>query len=326
MQQEKERTRIILAADIGGTHCRFARFTLDANGWLSMQATASVRTAELGSTAGLLEALRTADIGVDPARLDAAVFAVPGAVFGRRIRFANIPWELDQDVLADGLPASQVACVNDFLAQALGCGTVAAATAERLRPGELDAGRIQAVIGAGTGLGHAAMLPLPGGGVLPMTSERGQGAMSFSGPVEQAFAAYMGRLTGEGYVRMDSVVSGPGLARLHGFLTGEQLTPIEVGARLTMDSRTTALFARFYGRVARDFALSVLPAGGLFVCGGVAAKNPVVVHHPEFAREFLDSPTYGGFLASIPVRLAHNQHIGLFGAARQGAELLPPLD
>jgi glucokinase len=315
-----------LAADLGGTHCRFARFSLDADGWLAMQASVRLRTAGLESTAGLLAALETAELGLTPATVDAAVFAVPGAVLGRRIRFANIDWALDQDRLADGLPLARVACINDFLAQALGCGTVAVATAERIRPGKMDAGRIQAVMGAGTGLGHAALLPLPGGGVLPMASERGQTAMPFGDPVEQAFARYLCRLTGEPYARLDSVLSGSGLARLHAFLTGEHLAPAEIGAKLAMESRTTAYFARFYGRAARDFALTVLPAGGLYLCGGVAAKNPVLVRHPEFSREFLDSATYGDFLASVPVRLARNENIGLFGAARHAAGLLPPAE
>jgi glucokinase len=317
-------SRNILAADLGGTHCRFARFTQDDDGWLTLRTTACLATASLGSSAGMLAALAEADLGLSPETVDAAVFAVPGAVVGRRIRFANIDWLLDQDEIEVAFGPGRVACVNDFLAQALGCGTVATATAERIRPGEMDQDRIQAVIGAGTGLGHAALLPLPGGEVLPMACEKGQTAMSFGDPVEQAFARYLGRLTGEGYARLDSVLSGSGLARLHCFLTGEHLTAAEVGARLTPESRTTALFARFYGRAARDFALTVLPAGGLYLCGGVAANNPLLVRHPEFTREFLDSPTYGGFLASIPVRLVRNENTGLFGAARYAATLLSP--
>jgi glucokinase len=324
MTKETEKPRTILAADLGGTHCRFARFSLDAEGWLSMQASIRLATAGLGSSAGLLAALAEADIGLTPASLDAAAFAVPGAVVGRRIRFANIDWALDQDVLEAAFRPGRVCCVNDFLAQALGCRSVAVATAERIRPGEMDQQRVQAVMGAGTGLGHAALLPLAGNGVLPLASERGQTAMAFGDAVEQAFACYLRRLTGESYVRMDSVLSGSGLARLYAFFTGQHVPPAEVGARLTLESRTTALFARFYGRAARDFALAVLPVGGLFLCGGVAAKNPLLVRHPEFSREFLDSPTYGDFLAAIPVRLVRNENTGLFGAASYAASLLPP--
>lgn len=325
MDEKTREPRTILAADIGGTHCRFARFRLDANDWLSLAASVRLKTAALESSAAMLAALDRAGIGLDPATVDAAVFAVPGAVVGRRVRFANIAWDLDLDVLEGAFPRAYVACVNDFLAQALGCRTVAVATAERIRPGEMDPRRIQGVMGAGTGLGHAALLPLPGGGELPLASERGQTAMAFGDAVEQAFSRYLCRLTGEPYPRMDSVLSGSGLARLHCFLTGEHLPPAEVGARLTPESRTTALFARFFGRAARDFALTVLPTGGLYLCGGVAAKNPVLVRHPEFAREFLDSSTYGDFLADIPVRLVRNENTGLFGAARYGVSLLPPI-
>ena len=316
--------RRVLVADIGGTWCRFAHFTALPDRGLRMEASTRLETAGLGSSDGLLAALARVDIGLSPGTADAAVFAVPGAVVGRRVRFANIDWALDLDVLEGVFGPGRVACINDFVAQALGCLTEAAEGAVAVRPGEPDPGRVRAVIGAGTGLGMAALVPLPAGGVVPLPSERGQAAMSFFDATEQAVARCLCRQTGERYVRGDSVLSGSGLARIHAFFTGEQLSPAATGARLTPESRTTALFARLYGRAARDYALTVLAAGGVYICGGVAAKNPMLVEHPEFAREFMDSPTYGDFLAAIPVRLVRNEAAGLFGAARHALTLLPP--
>jgi glucokinase len=318
----------ILAADIGGTHCRFAHFSLDEAGRLRLVAKASRQTASLGSQAGLLAALAESGLDLRPGpsgNVDAAVFAVPGAVIGRRIHFANIDWPLDLDALEAAFGPGKVACINDFTGQALGCLTDAADGAVEVRPGAMHPGRVRAVIGAGTGLGMAALVPLPGGGLLPLPSEGGQTAARFYDLVEQAFARYLCRLTGEHYPRYDTVLSGSGLVRLHRFLTGEELSPAALGPRLTPESRTTALFARFYGRAVRDYVLTVLAAGGVYLCGGVAAKNPGLVTHPEFSREFLDSPTYGELLATIPVRLVCNADTGLFGAARQALTMLPPI-
>lgn len=317
--------RRILAVDIGGTHCRFAHFKLEADGGLRLMAVSRIRTAGVESQDALLEALHGATVGLPPERADGFVFAVPGAVVDRRVRFANIGWDLDLDALDAALGAGRVCCLNDFTAQALGCRTEATAETLELRSGELRPDLVQAVIGAGTGCGMAALVPLPDGGFLPLASEGGQTEAKFGDPVERAFAQYLGRLTGEPYVRVDTVLSGSGLTRLHCFLTGESLTPPEVSARLTEASQTAALFARFYGRVVRDYALTVVAAGGVFLSGGVAGKNPLLVRHPEFTREFLKSTTYGGLLARIPVRLIAHDHTGLYGAARYAATHLPPL-
>ncbi len=59
----------------------------------------------------------------------------------------------------------------------------------------------------------------------------------------------------------------------------------------------------------------MLAGGGVYLTGGVAARNPFLVTHPRFAREFYDSPSMAEFLSDIPVSLAARQDMGLFGAA-----------
>lgn len=320
-QAAPQQTRHILAADIGGTNSRFGHFILSPAGELELRVEVRLPTNAFPSFPDLLAGLESTEFGLPPARADAAVFAVPGAPVGDRIAFANIAWSLDLAVLHALFPVGRSACINDFTAQALGCRMLAH-TADAVLPGHMDPAKVQAVIGAGTGLGHAALLPGPDGGCEVLPSEAGQAAASFTGPDENAFAAYLCRVTGENYVRRDSVLSGSGLAHLHHFLTGHALHPSEVGRLLTPQSETTALFARFYGRAARDYALTVLAAGGVFISGGVAAKNPLLVRHPEFSRAFHDSPTYAGLLTSIPVRLLRDERTGLFGAARFATTLL----
>lgn len=315
--------RHILAADIGGTSCRFGHFTLAADGVLTLGRQVCLPTQAVGSFAELLAALPGAGFDLPVHEAQAAVFAVPGAVVGRTVRFANIDWTLDLDELARGHGLGRAVCVNDFLAQAHGCRLLGEA-AETVLPGRMDPARIQAVIGAGTGLGHAALVPLADGTCLALASERGQTAAPFFGPEETAFADFLIQATGEAYVRYDSVLSGSGLEQLHRFLAGEALTAAQISRQLAADSPTTALFARFYGRAARDYALTMLPAGGVYISGGVAAKNPLLVAHPEFAREFRASPTYAPFLEHIPVRLVRDADVGLFGAAAIARNLLAP--
>lgn len=314
--------RHILAADIGGTSSRFGHFLAASDGTITLATVARLQTAAADSFVDLLGRLPQAGFDLRPDIADAAVFAVPGAVVGRRVTFANIDWALDLDALADAFGLTASACVNDFLAQAHGC-LLLDDTAETVLPGGMNPLLVRAVIGAGTGLGHAALVPVGDDRVLALASEAGQAAFPFADGQELEFCRFLCAATGEAYPRGDSVVSGPGLACLHRFLTGEDLSPAEVSARLTPGHPTAALFARFYGRAARQYALGLVAAGGVYISGGVAAKNPLLVMHPEFAREFHDSPTYGGLLRNTPVRLIRHEHVGLFGAARIAQDLLP---
>lgn len=124
-------------------------------------------------------------------------------------------------------------------------------------------------------------------------------------------------------VECEDVLSGRGLALLHRFLTGEERSPAEVGATaLGHDSPTLRLFARLYGRMCRDWALVTLCRGGLYIAGGIAAKNPLTVTCPAFVEGFLDTCSFGDWLATVPVFLMDCENSGLWGAARHGLECL----
>ncbi|HCR14304.1 MAG TPA: glucokinase, partial [Desulfovibrio sp.] len=93
--------RHILAADIGGTSSRFGHFLVTPDGAISLATVTRLETAAADSFVDLLGRLPQAGFDLCPDAADAAVFAVPGAVVGRRVTFANIDWALDLDALAD---------------------------------------------------------------------------------------------------------------------------------------------------------------------------------------------------------------------------------
>ncbi|QLA17546.1 glucokinase [Desulfolutivibrio sulfoxidireducens] len=316
--------RHLLAADIGGTHSRFGHFLSHADGRIEPAHSLWLSTREAASFGDLLAALGGPDFPLRPADADAAVFAVPGPMSGpvggmgtassRACRFANIGWDMDLDRDGPRFGLDKAALVNDFAAQAQAFRTPLAAEATSVLPGRYDARKVRAVLGAGTGLGMAALIPLAGGGHQVLSSEGGHASRSFR-LEERDYFRFLAEASGEPYPRGDVVLSGFGLSCLHRFLTGRDLPPAEVAAELNPESETTAWFAGFYGRAARDYALTVLAGGGVYISGGVAANNPFLVTHPRFAREFHDSPTMAGFLSGIPVSLAARQDMGLFGAA-----------
>ncbi len=343
----------VLAADIGGTNSRFALYETGglARGHVPrpQDRLCAVRlpTAGTASFADLLRRAAAEEPGLftSPALL---VLAVAGPVRGgRRCTPPNIPWAVDLDdpaLHAPGMPPlPPVLLINDFVAQAYACLRPAAPDAPDA-PDVLDMLDVLdghpvpdapiAVVGAGTGLGKCLLLPASGDGMPPrvLPSEGGHALFPFTDEREMAFAAFVRAHTGRQVIG-DLVVSGPGLRLLHAFHTGQWLEPAEVAARLATGapgadadhalphvlSRILSWFARFYGRVCRDYVLETLALGGLFISGGVAAATPALVTHPAFAEAFRQSDTHADLLRAVPVRLVRSPDAGLLGAALYGA-------
>lgn len=308
----------ILAADIGGTNSRFALFDT-AGGALVMERSLWLKTHEAASFADLLDQVRASGFPLSGV-IDAAVLAVAGAVHhGVRCRLSNAPWGVDLDEVNLG---TRTAClINDFAAQAYACRTTAVTGAQVIQSGEPEPDGVVGVIGAGTGLGHSALIP-DGGRWVALSSEAGHMSFPFTGPEEAAYGEFNRKASGRNWAEGDTVVTGLGLRLLHQHLAGEDLSPDEVSVRITRESPTTKWFARFYGRACRNWAMALVARGGLYLTGGVAARNPMLVTVPEFLEEFHNSHVHAEFLRTVPIRFNANQESGLYGAAFHGAQLL----
>ena len=315
--------KTILAADIGGTNSRFAHFQMGGNGALKLVGTKWLPTAEADSFAKLLEQLRGSDFTLPANEADIAVIAVAGPVeHGAYCAPPYISWDIDLSSKENkkGLPRAYL--INDFVAQAYACRSPVGKSARPILPGEIVTDGTIGVLGAGTALGKATLVPVSGNGFLALPSEGGHACFPFISPREFAFQEFVQEKSGQKHITGNLVVSGRGLRYIHWFLSGEDLEPREVTARLTPQSETLAWAAKFYGRVCRDYALEVLALGGLYIAGGVAARNPEILTHENFRNEFMGSPTMGHLLANIPVFLIDNQDSGLWGAAFLGQQIL----
>jgi glucokinase len=318
-------SKTILAADIGGTNCRFAHFRTAPDNGLKLVGTKWLPTVEAESFARLLEQLQTGDFPLSPAEADIAVIAAAGPVeHGSYCAPPYISWDIDLDRDRSGILPRNSHLINDFVAQAYSCRSPVGLAARSILPGKTIEDAVIGVLGAGTALGKAMLVPIPGQGYLAMPSEGGHAPFPFVSPEEFSFQQFYREKSGLQQITGNLAVSGRGLHYLHWFLTGEELAPQEVTGRFAKDrqSETLAWAAKFYGRACRAFALEVLARGGMYIAGGVAAGTPAILTHDNFREEFLNSPTLGHILAEIPVFLIDDQNSGLWGAAFHGQQIL----
>lgn len=338
----------ILAADIGATNARFALFQASPDDEripvLTLERELWLRGADFPTFGDVLRVLSGKGAAGPEAFLprgtapDIAIFAPAGPIVGpkgqERCRISNLPWLVAAEEIRNVLGISRIALINDFVAQAYACLIPDAIDALPILPGAAMPGAPLAVVGAGTGLGQALILPgkhpeqsraessrtqllqrLSLATILP--SEAGHAEFPFVGERESSYAAFAAKRAGKSRLVGDDIVSGSGLAHVFAFLTGKDLPPTEASAQAAEQPEVLEWFALFYGRACRNYVLNTLALGGLYVTGGMALRLPVLTH-PAFAEEFHTSAVQRPLLEKIPVWHMHNPQAGLWGAALYG--------
>jgi glucokinase len=310
------KTLNILAADIGGTNSRFAEIEISGLSNLSMSEPVVFPTwsESIDSFDRLLEHYaRTRPAGnCRITDYDALAIAIAGAVTSNKATLPNIAWDIDLTV---SKPVQNVFLLNDFFAQAHGYLDPDVFDRMRLiRPGPGNGPGSIAVVGAGTGLGHATLKPV-GGERIVVGSESGHASFSFHGEAERAIEASILARKGKTWVSSDDVVSGSGAALIHESLTGETASPADALKQENKGSPTCEFFSRFYARACRNYCLAMFPVETLVITGGIAAKNPHLIESESFIREFNDGRSYRLLLERVPIYLNEDQTLGIKGAA-----------
>lgn len=337
---------LVLAGDVGGTNARLALVEVAA-GRAVLRARAQVAVAEQAGLEGPVSSFLGVHLGGAPA--PRACIGVAGTIIGRAARVAgvNMPWTVDAEALerACGLPA--VSLINDFHAAARGVELLGPQDVEPVgslegRPPE--PGHPVAILGAGTGLGQAFNLTLPGGRRLIVPTEGGHRDFAPCDPLQDRLLVWLrGR---HGRVSTERVLSGPGLVATYRFLVEaegrppcpqvEAVAPAEQGPAITRQAlgdghdgghptcvAALEVFVDVYGAEAGNVALTVLATGGVYLAGGIA---PTVLTRPDLAARFRRAFDAKGrlrdLLDAIPVWVITNPDLGLLGAAAEAA--LPP--
>jgi glucokinase len=317
---------MLLAGDVGGTKTLLGLFARGATRPDAIEIR-SYRTLDFPDF-GELAVRFLREVSTRPAEIEAASFGVAGPITGARAQLTNVPWVVDLDALRNQLPIARAWLLNDLEALAWSIPVLRSDEIEVLHEGQADERGNVALVAAGTGLG-TALLPQVDGRLVPLASEGGHVDFAPRNADEQALAEAL--IKEHGRVEVERVVSGPGLANIHGILHPHQcagLTPmpspddlpaaisqaaLESGCPLC--ARTLEVFVSAYGASAGNLALIALATGGVYLGGGIAPRILPALRQPTFMRSFLDKSPMNALLGRIPVNVILNPRAGLLGAA-----------
>jgi glucokinase len=327
---------VIIVGDIGGTHTRLSLLTAAGR-------TLAHRVLESRRFPSLEAAVRSFldDTATPSSKIRAAAFGIAGPVVAGRVAATNLPWVVDARALSRKLSIKRVTLLNDLVALALGALSVP--SRKRRVLGEAGApkkkGANIAVLAAGTGLGEA-MLLWDGTRFVPSATEGGHADFAPGDELEIELLQFLRARFG--HVSWERVLSGDGLANVYDFFrqakgvgeSTENARAIEAAsdrnaavAELGLQGRSEAAtkaverFATLYGAEAGNLALKTLAIGGVYVCGGIAAKMLPVLERGGFRRAFADKGRFMPLMEKIPIAVVLDSDVGLAGAARVALEL-----
>ncbi|GAB4290198.1 MAG: glucokinase [Methylophaga sp.] len=266
-----------------------------------------------------------------------ACLAVAGPVKGDIAQVTNLPWLINSQALIERFGLKQVRLCNDFEAVGYGIDSLSEEAVLILQCGEEVAGP-RAIIGAGTGLGQAYLIAQQEGWQVYAT----EGGHADFAPTDSIQLRLFEHLQARfGHVSYERLLSGAGLVSIYNFLRDYRQLEENPDCRLamvtddaakaisdfahagdTLASEAMALFFRIYGAQAGNLALTVMPSGGLYIAGGIAAKNLALLKQSDFMDAFTSKGRMSELLQRIPVRVILEPEVGLNGARLLAAKAL----
>jgi glucokinase len=316
----------LLAADIGGTKtlCQLA----DEHGRVRLQQ--RFLSQDFDNFEQLLEVFLKQPEAQGVA-ISSACIAVAGPVDGDSGRVTKLPWQLHAAALAERFQIKHLQLCNDFEAIGHGIAALELDELETLQVGEPNPTKPRAVIGAGTGLGQAILVP-ENGDWRVLATEGGHVDFAPQTTTQQLLLEQVQKRYG--HVSYDRLVCGKGLETMYLFLRDYRQIKENPELRIAMlhgdpaaaisdyavnhndplSNQALDLFVSIYGAQAGNLALSVMARGGIYLAGGIVAKNIAKFREADFLEAFTAKGRMQDLMEKMPVHVVLDTDVGLKGA------------
>ena len=330
---------LLLCGDIGGTKTilRLVEVNADHKSFKTVQEKQFV-SAKFIDLVPMVKSFMN-EFGLD--NPNSACFAIAGPVVNNQSHLTNLNWQLTTDRLEQELGIEKVSLLNDFAANSYGVLGLQESELAVLQAGKIIPDQTIAVIGAGTGLGESFLISQDGHYNV-FSSEGGHIDFAPRNELELELWRYLHQKLEQKHISVERVVSGQGIINIYQFLRDTEFAPenqvigqkirtweteaqsgidpgqvIAQGAQAEQDPlclKAIAMFVEAYGAAAGNLALKVLPFGGIYIAGGIAAKNLEAIKQGNFLKAFLDKGRMDHLLKDIPIHVVLNPQVGLIGS------------
>jgi len=252
-----------------------------------------------------------------------SAFAVATAVGGDRIGFTNNGWNFSRAETQGQLGLDQLLLLNDFEALALSLPRLAPGQQRRIGHAPAAPRGTLAVIGPGTGLGVAGLVPT-GHGWVAVPGEGGHASLSPADDFESALLAAVRRdFT---HVSAERLLSGIGLPVLHRAvaevlgrtapgLAAEDIVERGLDGQDEVCACALDSFCALLGSFAGNVALVLGARGGVFIGGGIVPRLGERFFESRFRERFEAKGRFQSYLQAIPTALITDTLAALGGAA-----------
>lgn len=323
----------LMGADIGGTNSNFGFFQI-INNKMVLLFSLHAKSKEITNFTDLVrEVLAYAQAKY---RIIAfhSCFAGAGVVSARRdyCKPTNLSFGIDAKEILAKTSLHCAIIANDFEVIGHGLAEISPDKLVLVNKGVPREHAARAIVGAGTGLGKCALLwDAHHGRYMPLVSEGGHADFPATNQLELELIEFIQLQENRGcHISWEDVLSGNGIGWMYHFfkardsktpanneLVANGLYPDEIFNSRNLDAHawhTFALFANIYARCAKDFALDVLALGGVFIAGGIAAKNLALFQDKNFMTEFANCGKQQNLLMQVPIYIIMDYNVSLYGA------------
>lgn len=331
----ERRFPFFLAGDIGGTNANFGIFSLDPVRPVLVLSLhyKSQRIEDFTKTMAELIASIKSSYNIE---FDGICLGAAGIVYPHRVSMkpTNLPFEINAHDIERATHIKDVFLINDFEAVALGIELLDAASILTINKDGVHRQHANVgFIGAGTGLGKSMLLwHRDEGRYLPFASEGGHADAVFYSKEEHAFAQFLYDEYIKCPISWEMILSGGGIQKIYRFLgmqkeypeteysqeiAAQDFNPDRISFYAERDDRckdTFSWYRTFYARACKNFVLEALALNGIYIAGGIAAKNAQLFFDPEFMREFARCGKQHKQLVHVPVSLITDYNVSLYGA------------
>lgn len=274
--------------DIGGTYIRICPLNSDSSN--DFKNTQIYQTSEFSSFDQAIQHYFESTNINNPKQLIIAV-ACPVSNNSDTVELSKLGWLISKKALKSKYGFTNIQTINDFSANAMAIPYLKAKDLIPLNGSFHEnhlANTNSAVIGAGTGLGTAAIVSKNVEKVV-ISSEAGQKLITYHSVEQENVIKYLKRSIE--YVTAEHLLSGPGLENIYQAInqSDEPLPGIEITKNAHNNEKSLnaiRLFTEFLGLYAADICLSFNITGGVFITGGMIHYIKDVFQKDDFLKYY----------------------------------------